>query len=98
MGSCSSPQESTPTTVTKACLIRDCNPREARIWLGEGAERLVRWNPFFIKEDGLTGIYCKPSFHTPAWVIHWDEIKNLDTAKAREKLAAILGETLEETR
>jgi hypothetical protein len=41
-------------------------------------------------------IYYKPSFQTPAWIVHWDEIKDLDGVKDREAIAAILGIALED--
>ena len=77
-----------------AFCIMTCNIRSAKEWLGEDAERLVRWDPSFVEEDELSGIYRKPSFQTPAWVVHWEEIRD---EKDREKVAAILGIPLEDT-
>ena len=74
--------------------IKSCDAQEARTWLGDDAERLVRWDPSSVEDDGLSGIYRKPSFQTPAWVVHWEEIKDLDGVVDREKMAVILGEPL----
>ena len=74
--------------------IKSCDALEARTWLGEDAERLVRWDPSSVEDDGLSGLYRKASFHTPAWIVHWEEIKDLDGVEDREKMAAILGEPL----
>ena len=75
----------------KAWCIQTCDPQEAHSWLGEDATRLIRWDPFFLEDDGLSGIYSKPSFEVPAWIVHWEEIKDLDGVKDREKLDTILG-------
>ena len=76
-----------------AFCIRTCSVRDAKEWLGEDAERLVRWDPGFVEDDGLSGIYRKPSFQAPAWVVHWEEIR--DAGGDREKVAAILGISLD---
>ena len=76
-----------------AFCIMTCNARHAKEWLGEDAERLVRWDPSFVEEDELSGIYRKPSFQAPAWIVHWEEIR--DARGDREKVAAILGIALE---
>ena len=79
-----------------AFCIRTCSVRDAKEWLGKDAQRLVRWDPSFIEDDELSGIYRKPSFQTPAWVVHWEEIRHLDGVKDREKIAGILGIPLED--
>ena len=78
-----------------AFCIMTCNARHAKEWLGEDAERLVRWDPSFVEDenDTLSGIYRKPSFQASAWVVHWEEIRH--AGGDREKVAAILGIALE---
>ncbi len=77
----------------QAWCVMTCDVQKARTWLGEDAQRLVRWDPSFVEDDGLSGIYRKPSFQIPAWIVHWEEICH---EKDRTKVAAILGTSLED--